>query len=170
MGRGSPRWHMAFLMRPILVVFILMVILMLIIALLAAVTLITPLPPGLAARCSPTILFSYIQKRNWKGLMILEDILFSLNWIILLWCKQAVQVWPPTIWWEATMSTHRTMQYDLDISHILKSIALVWIARRQLLVSQPTLPGKLQRPYFGFRASPTPGIETWCQVIASYMC
>jgi hypothetical protein len=54
-------------------------ILMLIIALITAVALITPLPPGLAARCSPRILVSYIKKRNRKGLMILEDILFSLD-------------------------------------------------------------------------------------------
>jgi hypothetical protein len=38
--------------------FILMAILMLIIALITTVALITPLPPGLAARCSPRILVS----------------------------------------------------------------------------------------------------------------
>jgi hypothetical protein len=51
---------MVFLMRTIFVVFILKVILMLIIVLIYAVALITPLPPGLAARCSPRILVSYI--------------------------------------------------------------------------------------------------------------
>jgi hypothetical protein len=32
---------------------------------------------GFGSRCSPRILSSYILKRNGKGLMILEDILFS---------------------------------------------------------------------------------------------